>query len=529
MANILVIDDQDRYIELCRRAIAEHTYLGPARSWADALDLLRQHHRNVDLVLLDVHFDLPADQLVGLPPNPEERHLVRARRRQGLEILARLRRLLPDLPVILMTAREDLALERAAEQLDAEDYTYFLDDEYVDARSLRLQIENILQSRSGRESEGPIYWGRSAVMRRARARLAVLARGRLPIILGGETGTGKSMFARHWIHPRSGRKGKFVTVDLSTLPRDLMSAHLFGSVKGAYTGSVADRRGAFEEADGGTLFLDEIGNLSEDAQKMLLGVLQDGIVRRLGDVVERQVDVKVIVATHADLGAMVRAGKFRADLYMRLNPACTVIMPRLGDRRGDLMGLLKWSAERVLEGPALSGLVKEYRRRAILGETGPLSVVLTEEIPPAEAGTLRILFSGRTLKLLRQHYWPGNLREFSMVVENALTFTFTELNGLPPSARADVVVVRPKVVRDLLRAVQQVTDDGGAAISVNLQPGENISDVMRDVERQILQHLYRRDGQSFSRMAQVLLGDDKQARKVQLRFNQIGLKVRDMR
>ena len=160
MASILVIDDQDRYVELCRRAIPEHSYLGPARCWADAVALLKEHRRSVELVLLDVHFDIPKDDLVGLPRDADDRTVQRVRRRQGLEILARLRRHLPDLPVILMTSRADLPIERAAEQLDVEEYTYLLDDEYVDARSLRAQIANILVSRRGLEAEGPVFWGR---------------------------------------------------------------------------------------------------------------------------------------------------------------------------------------------------------------------------------------------------------------------------------------------------------------------------------------------------------------------------------
>lgn len=531
MATILVIDDQDRYVELCRRAIPEHSYIGPARSWADAVALLKEHRRSVELVLLDVHFDIAREKLVGLPRDADDRTLQRVRRRQGLEILARLRRHLPDLPVILMTSRADLPIERAAEQLDVEEYTYLLDDEYVDARSLRAQIDNILVSRRGLEAEGPVYWGRTPAMRRLRARLLVLCRGRLPIILGGPTGTGKSLLARHFIHPRSGRKGKCVTVDLSTLPKDLMSAHLFGSVRGAWTGSVADRKGAFEEADGGTLFLDEIGNLSEDAQKLLLSVLQEGTVTRLGDTRERQVDVKLVVATHEDLGAMVKAGRFRADLYMRLNPACTVVLPPLRERRSDLLRLLDWTARRVLEGSQLGTLLREYRRRAALPEEGAVAVETGGEVPPASPGVLVVLFPERTLKLLRRHRWPGNLREFSMVVENALTFTFAELTGLPPGGRADVVQVRPKVVRDLLRAVyeEEAEEKDGWRCEVVLRPNSTLNHLAQEVERQYFQKLWAQEEGDFSAIARILMGDPDCARKVQLRFNQLGLKVRELK
>ena len=531
MSTILVIDDQDRHIDLCRRAIPEHTYLGPARCWKEAVVLLRAERRNIDVVLLDVNFDIPAEQLIGLPPDADERTLSRVRRRQGLEILARLRRGLPDLPVLLMTAREEVELSRAAERLGVEEYTWFLDDDYVDARSLRVQLSNILSAGRGVESEGPIYWGRTPGMRRVRARLAVLARGRLPVILAGPTGSGKSLLARHYIHPRSTRKGKFVALDLSTVPRELQSAHLFGSARGAYTGSIADRKGAFEEADGGTLFLDEIGNLPEDAQKMLLGVLQESTVTRIGDTQERKVDVKLIVATHEDLGRMVRDGRFRADLYMRLNPACTVQLLPMHARRGDLVGLLEWTARRVLTGSQLASLVAEYRQRAGLTVDGGTTFVIGGSLPPSTPGHMTVYLPNRTLALLRAYRWPGNLRELAMTVENALTFTFAELSGLPLGGRGDLVMVRPKLVRDLLRAVR-VGDEApadGVPLTVNLKPQDTLNGVSQDVERQYFVRLWEQEDGDFAAIARVLLGDAAHARKVQLRFNQLGLKVRELR
>ena len=536
MATILVIDDQDRYVDLCRRAIPEHTYLGPARSWREAAEVLKKQRRSIDLVLLDVHFDIPVEQLIGLPANangapPDDRQIARTRRRQGLDILVRLRRHLPDLPVVLMTARDDLDIDRAAERLDAEEYTYFLDDEYVDARSLRVQIENVLKARRGQDAEGPIFWGRAPPMQRARARLQVLARGRLPVILGGPTGTGKSLLARHYIHPRSGRRGKFVSVDLSTIPRDLVGATLFGSSRGSYTGSVADRKGAFEEADNGTLFLDEIGNLTEEAQKMLLGVLQEGTVTRLGDVLERRVDVKLVVATHEDLGALVRQGRFRRDLYMRLNPACTVVLPPLVERRGDLLRLLGWTARHVAEGVQLRSLVDEYRRRAGLPEDGELVVCTGGDVPEPQPGRLVLLLPDRSVQLLRRHRWPGNLREFAMTLENALTFTFAELVGLPVGGRGDVVQVRPKLLRDLLQAVRvdAPVDESGWKCNVHIRPDGTLNHLAQDVERQYFTKLWEQEEGDFAAMARILMGDPECARKVQLRFNQLGLKVRELK
>ncbi len=540
MADILVIDDQDRTIELCRRAMPEHAWHGPARDWDEARALLRALRRRVELVLLDIHFDIPDDRLLGLPDDrePTERELRRARRRQGFAILEALRRSRPDLPVVLMTSRGE-GLERAADRHRAEEYTYFLDDEALDARALRAQVGGILEARRGTERDGPIYWGRSLAMRRIRRRLLTLARGRLPVILAGPTGTGKSLIARHFLHAHSGRGGRFVAVDLSTLPRDLVAAHLFGSVRGAYTGAVADRRGAFEEADGGTLFLDEIGHLGEDLQRMLLTVLQEGAVVRLGDARERRVDVKLVVATNEDLAEKVRRGEFRADLYMRLNPAATVRLPALRERRMDIERLLDFCVEQAAAQPTVRELAREYLdRQGLAPSPGGVVVraVASGAVPPP-SGALLLLFPERTMRLLRGHPWPGNLREFAMTVENALTLSIAEAADAGPGPggaaadRPDVVQVRPKLVRDLLLATgtHAEEDASGWAVEVRVRAHEGLNKVAQDVERQYFTRLYLQERGDFAAMAKVLLGDAGGARKVQLRFNQLGLKVRDLK
>jgi two-component system nitrogen regulation response regulator GlnG len=340
-----------------------------------------------------------------------------------------------------------------------------------------------------------------------------------------ESGTGKELVART-IHRRSGRTGPFVSVGAPTLPEGTLLAELFGRET-----PMGTRRGMIEEASGGTLFIDEIGNLTEDAQKMLLGVLQEGTVTRLGDVLERRVDVKVVVATHEDLGRMVREGRFRADLYMRLNPACTVTLPPLVARRGDLGRLLAWLAQRVCDGAQLKGLIADYRRRAGLADPGELAVVLDGVVPPPAPDRLVLLLPRRTLRLLRLHAWPGNLRELAMTVENALTFTFAEIAGLPLGARADVVQVRPKLVRDLLRAVRATpeVEAEGWTCQVALKANDTLNHLAQDVERQYFTQLYHQEDGDFGAMARVLMGDPANARKVQLRFNQLGLKVRELK
>jgi two-component system nitrogen regulation response regulator GlnG len=320
-----------------------------------------------------------------------------------------------------------------------------------------------------------------------------------------------------------------VALDLSTIPRDLVGAQLFGSVKGAYTGSIGDRPGAFEEAQGGTLFLDEIGNLPEPTQKMLLTVLQEGVVTRIGESREREIDVKLVVASHEDLGAMVREGRFRQDLYMRLNPACTVALPPLCERDIPMEGLAEFFLHRALGTPTVADLVRSHRQaHSVAGDV--VNVVIGDHVPAVKEGVLHVLLPARSLGLLREHPWPGNLRELAMVMENALVFALAESG--PVGGRGDVVQCRPKLLRDLLfqtrgLAVQGAED--GFGLTVHLQPSDTLNRVAADVEQQYFRALFLKHEGDFRQMAEVLMGDPECARKVQLRFNQLGLKVREMK
>lgn len=532
MADVLVVDDQDRTADVCRRFMPEHHFRGPARSWAEAARALREARGRVDLVLLDVHFRIPGPELVGFEPGMSPEAVDALQRRQGLLVLSRLREAWPDLPVVLTTGRREVDLGAAFD----EEYTWFLEDERadqrIDAQALRALIHRVA-GQPRHPHDGPVWWGTSLRMRRVRQKLLVLSKGRLPVVLLGPTGTGKSLVARSFVHEHSGRTGAFVQVDLSTLPHDLCAAHLFGVTRGSYTGAVADRPGAFEAAHGGTLFLDEVGNLSGDAQKMLLTVLQEGRVTRLGDLKERAVDVKLVVATNEDLRARVAAGTFRADLLMRLNPAAAVELPPLVERGHDTETLLGFCLQQALERPYLRGLVEGWAERA--GTRDRRVQVATGELPPDRRPDQLVLwFPPRATRLLDAHPWPGNLREFAMVAENAALFALTELAGVPAGERADVVQVRPKIVADLLgpaapsaAASEPAPVPGGVA--VELRPQDTLNKVAVDVERQYFVHLWRRHGGDFGRMAAVLLGDAAAARKVQLRFNQLGLKVRELR
>ncbi len=536
MADILVIDDQDRTIDLCRRVMPEHEWHGPARGWDEASSQLRELGTDLGMVLLDVHFDLPASVLLGVTEDASDKDIRRAQRSQGFRILEALRARLPNLPVVLMTAQDGAGMEDAAERFGAAEYTYFLDHEDIDAHSLRGQVEGILRRRIGASVDGPIFWGRSSAMRAIRSRLETFSRGRLPVMLLGPTGTGKSLIARHFVHRKSRRTGKFVSVDLSTLPSDLVASHLFGSVRGAYTGSVSDRSGAFEEAHGGTLFIDEVANLSDEVQKMLLTVLQERTVTRVGDTSERAVDVKLVVATNEDLAGLVSAGRFRSDLYMRLNPASAIELPALVERGVDWSRLTGFTVDRIGAEGYLAGLVDEYAD--LSGQTlSCISAHVGDRAPEPVPGTVHFWFPKPTMAQVRGHRWPGNLREFGMAIENALTLSLAEViaagghSRRSDDGRADVIQVRPKLVRDQLMSIRvdSSSEMDGKAMAINLRTMPGLNKVAQDVERQYFTSLYVQFEGDFSAMASVLLGDVEAARKVQLRFNQLGLRVRDLK
>ena len=552
MSSILIIDDEDSYLELCRRYMPEYSFLPPARNYREAAELLRRNVGNVDLVLLDVHFDIPEDDLLPhdktslYATGDKNRVLERLRRSQGLQILGPIRERYPDLPVIVMTSRDDLPIEADAERLQAEDYTYLLADDYLDARSLKLQIDTILarRERPPATDDDPFFWGVTSAMANLRRRLTILARGRLPIIIQGATGTGKSLVAREFIHPRSQRPGPFVAVDLSTLPTDLMGAHLFGVVKGAYTGASSTREGVLARAHGGTLFLDEIGNLSLELQKSLLLVLQEGVYRPVGAVKEIATDLKLVVATNENLAAQVRAGRFREDLYMRLNPATAVTLPSLRERKDDFEELLAWFMRRAAKEAYNHDLLVQYAGQRGLGTDLPTTVGRT--VPPrTDVRRLHFLLHPSSFKLLHDFDWPGNFRQFAMTLSNLMTFTLVELveraeriePAGPDTGRSDVIPIPAKIVSDLLRpmAAPEPAPDttplavGPRQLLIDLQVAESLNAVSCNVERQYLEQLYDRCSGDLGRVGELLLGDAGSGRKVQLRMNQLGIKLRRLK
>ena len=207
----------------------------------------------------------------------------------------------------------------------------------------------------------------------------------ISVLLLGETGVGKEMFAR-WLHDNGPRaKGPFIAVNCAAIPHDLIEAELFGVEKGAYTGAHLARAGRFERASGGTLFLDEVGDLSPAAQVKLLRALQSGEIERLGSEKTTKIDVRIVAATNVDLPQAMQGGKFRSDLYYRLN-TFPITVPPLRERAADIPALIERFVEKYsqLYGKTLRGL------------------------------------TDRAMREMLSHAWPGNIRELENVVERGV-------------------------------------------------------------------------------------------------------------
>ena len=392
----LVIDDNPAVTTALEVlfSLREITVLS-AESPAAALELLAQE--SVDVVIQDMNFR--SDTTSG---------------EEGAALFKTIRARFPEMPVILLTAWTQLEAAVELVKLGAADY---LAKPWDDTKLL-TSVQNLLELSVARRELSR----RRADENRRRTELAhrydlrdivfadpamerviglacQVARADVPVLISGPNGAGKEKIAEIVQANSAVRNGPFVTLNCGALPSELLEAELFGAEIGAYTGATRARDGKFDSADGGTLFLDEIGNLSLDGQMKLLRVLETGRFERLGSNKERQVKVRVISATNADLDAMIRAGTFREDLYYRLN-TIEVRVPALADRPDDIVPL---ATHFLTEGKQLS----------------------------AEASAA-----------LRRHSWPGNVRELKNVLQRAAL-----LSTKPMLTAADLAL--PKVATEL--------------------------------------------------------------------------------
>ncbi|AWW74791.1 nitrogen regulation protein NR(I) [Erythrobacter sp. KY5] len=256
----------------------------------------------------------------------------------GLESLAAVREAAPDMPVIVLSAQN--TLDTAIRASDSDVFEYF--PKPFDLDELVRAVLQAVGARTSTvaalpESEGdgmPLV-GRSPAMQGVYRMITRVLRNDLTVLVTGESGTGKELVAEAIHQLGSRRTGPFVAVNTAAIPQDLVESELFGHEKGAFTGAVAQAIGKFEQANGGTLFLDEIGDMPAEAQTRLLRALQSGRIRRVGGRQEIAVDVRIIAATNRDLAPMITAGKFREDLFYRLN-VVPIELPSLRERREDI-------------------------------------------------------------------------------------------------------------------------------------------------------------------------------------------------
>ncbi|MBL8026458.1 MAG: sigma-54-dependent Fis family transcriptional regulator [Fibrobacteres bacterium] len=235
------------------------------------------------------------------------------------------------------------------------------------------------------------FIGSSEQIQKIRETAGTLANSDVSVLIEGSTGSGKEVLA-DYIHYNSVRRnGPFIKVDCGTIPRELIESNLFGHEKGAFTGAIAQNKGLFERADGGTLFLDEVSNLSLDTQAKLLRFFNDFTITRVGGNKQIRVNVRCLLASNRNLRDMVLTGSFRADLYYRIN-VVTLTLPPLKDRQGDIVELCHYYLHKF----------------AALNEK-----------PVKE-------FKPESLNILREHSWPGNIRELKNVIERAVIFSTTE-------------------------------------------------------------------------------------------------------
>ncbi len=341
----------------------------------------------------------------------------------GIMLLSWIREQHKTLPVIVMTSYADVQSAVAAIKLGAFDYL----EKPVSPSILKEKVEQALHGAAPaplpaalpKKTPACMVDGKSRAARLMLEQLQLVAPTRLSVLLLGESGTGKEFAARriHELSPRAA--APFIAVDCGSLSRELAPSELFGHLKGSFTTAIADKKGVFEQAAGGTVFLDEVGNLSYEVQVQLLRTLQERKVRRVGAAVDIPVDVRLVAATNERLEQAIAAGRFREDLYHRLNEF-VLSLPPLRERTDDIPVFVDYFLREANE----------------------------------ELGKMVSAFSPEALKVLAAQSWNGNLRELRNVVRRAVLFACgttvlpDHLPFFPPAADAEAMALPPKLRQD---------------------------------------------------------------------------------
>jgi two-component system nitrogen regulation response regulator NtrX len=375
--SILIVDDEAGVRSALTGVLKDEGYAVEAVPSGEAC-LERLARGPVDVVVLDIW-------LPGM---------------DGLATLARVRERRVDAVVIMISGHGSIESAVKAIKMGAYDFVekpLSLEKTVLVVRNALRQRELEAENRALRATVDRrlVMVGESHVMVQLREQVAMAAPTNGRVLIYGENGTGKELVARS-IHAISRRRGgPFVEVNCAAIPEELIESELFGHVKGAFTGAVSDRRGKFELADGGTLFLDEIGDMSLKTQAKVLRVLQEQVVEPVGGTSSVRVDVRVLAATNKDLPGEIKAGRFRDDLYFRLN-VIPIFVPPLRDREADVP---------LLADHFMAEFAREYGRRP-------------KRLDPSAAGRLRA------------YRWPGNVRELRNVIERLMIMVPGETIGL---------------------------------------------------------------------------------------------------
>ncbi len=351
---ILIVDDEANMRKILSLALKKHGYeVQTAESGGRALELMKGF--DPQMIISDIKMD----------------------NMTGIEFIRKLRTNFSSVPVCFMTAYGSIANAVEAMKLGAVDYI----GKPFEIATLIEIIEASIEPAATDDNKKII--GCSKHIKQAMKKAEKIAKTDATVMIKGETGVGKDLFARY-IHQSSPRSKKpFIKVDCTSIPSELFESELFGHKKGSFTGAIEDRIGKFESAHQGTIFLDEIGTLNFNMQKKFLSIIQDRVLVRIGETTERRVDIRVITATNEDLEKLVREGKFRKDLYFRLNNIVLQVLP-LRTRPEDIMEL---ADQFLLDLDRIYGSKKQL--------------------------------SGPAAALLKDYDYPGNIRELKNIIEQA--------------------------------------------------------------------------------------------------------------
>ena len=437
MPRILIVDDDSTIVislgMLLKRA--GYTCIS-ARSEADALEKVRKSMKygeaeGIDLIMMDMNY---TSSTTG---------------RDGMELLQKTKVLLPSVPVILMTAWGSIPLAVEGIKNGAMDFI----TKPWDNRDLLSRIETAISLNSAAPAndsgafEGII--GESASLNAVLDKVRKAAPTDAAILITGENGTGKELIARA-IHRLSRRKnGPFVTVNLGGMPGTLFESEMFGHAKGSFTGADADRTGRFESAHNGTIFLDEIGDLDTSCQVKILRVLQEHTFERLGESTPRKVDIRIICATNVNLHNAVAEGRFREDLFYRIN-LITIHMPPLRERRDDIPLLIRhFAGDKIVFSPDAMDLLCSLPYPGNIRELKNLvsRLIIIADSPRITARDVRASMNNDTRSINEMSYVPAEALTLEEIERRAITDALRRFNGNLSQVAASLGITRQSLYR----------------------------------------------------------------------------------